>query len=409
MPTKHTNHLYWAVQASPLPRIIHIHGSLNVVHVMLTLFPKKFYRELLYPTYKEDHSMLKKAFKLITIIISTLFMALIVFLGVASYTDYKPSAIETISITNPQTQLMEKGKPFSITTFNIGYAGLDATQDFFMDGGRNSRATNLATVNDNLNAITETLQELESDIYLLQEVDINSSRSFHLNQVESLAEAFPHHSYTFGYNYKALWVPVPVFKPMGKAESGLQSFSSFEVASQTRLDLPGKESWPVQLFELDRAVVEHRIHVSEQKELVLLNIHLSAFDKGGTIRKQQLDFLKQYIQHEIEKDNYIIVGGDWNHVLPSTDPAVFATTQQWPEWLYEFPADFAPVGFQWAVEPNIPTVRTLDIPYEQGVNFLAVIDGFLVSPNVEILDVSTSNLDFANSDHHPVTATFILN
>jgi exonuclease III len=37
-----------------------------------------------------------------------------------------------------------------------------------------------------------------------------------------------------------------------------------------------------------------------------------------------------------------------------------------------------------------------------------VIDGFIVSPNVEVLSVQTIDLDFKNSDHNPVKLTFAL-
>jgi hypothetical protein len=40
--------------------------------------------------------------------------------------------------------------------------------------------------------------------------------------------------------------------------------------------------------------------------------------------------------------------------------------------------------------------------YKEGVNFLSVIDGFLVSPNVEIKQVKGYDLKFKNSDHNPV-------
>ncbi len=36
------------------------------------------------------------------------------------------------------------------------------------------------------------------------------------------------------------------------------------------------------------------------------------------------------------------------------------------------------------------------------MNYTSVIDGFLVSPNVEIASVKTLDLGFAHSDHNPV-------
>ncbi|MNN33285.1 Endonuclease/Exonuclease/phosphatase family protein [compost metagenome] len=237
---------------------------------------------------------------------------------------------------------------------------------------------------------------------------MNSSRSDHINEVQKLRGSMQEYGSVFAYNYKVPWVPIPLGRPMGAVQSGLLTLSSFQSTSNTRFDLPGKENWPVQQFELDRGFIETRLPVDNGKELILVNLHLSAFDKGGTIRKQQLEFLANYINQEMLKENYMIIGGDWNHSLPGTDPENFPTQQEWPEWLQSFPESFGPADFQWAVDPKTSSVRTLDIPYQEGVNFLAVIDGFFVSPNVEIVNVTGHDLNFENSDHNPVTGSFIL-
>ncbi|WP_241674474.1 endonuclease/exonuclease/phosphatase family protein [Paenibacillus luteus] len=102
-----------------------------------------------------------------------------------------------------------------------------------------------------------------------------------------------------------------------------------------------KESWPVQQLDLDRAFIANRFPVHNGKELILVNLHLSAFDKEGKIRKQQLDYLSAYLKKETGKGHYIIVGGDWNHALPGTDSQRFKTTQNWPEWLQGTDLKFA--------------------------------------------------------------------
>lgn len=330
------------------------------------------------------------------------------FLGYVTLTDYKPKAEEQLLLRHPVTQKINSAKPFTITTFNIGYAGLDSKQDFFMDGGKMSRSASLEQTEHNMEGILTTMKQLNSDIYMLQEVDVKATRSYNLDEVEYIVNEFPEYSSVFATNYKTPWVPVPVFKPMGSVHSGLLTLSKFHINSQTRYSLPGQEDWPTQLFELDRAAVEMRLPVTDEQDLIIMNLHLSAFDEGGTIRKQQLDFLSQYIKEQIVEGHYLIIGGDWNHALPETDPSKFATTQSWPEWLQKFPTEFTPEGFKWAVNGDVPTVRTLDVAYKAGTNFLAVIDGFLVSPNVEVVKVTTENLQFAHSDHHPVTATFKL-
>lgn len=354
--------------------------------------------------------MVKKALKLAGGIVLVAVGIIAGFLIYVTAADYKPPAelaLQADHAGNQQLRL-KQGEPFTITTFNIGYAGLDKGQDFFMDGGARSRSVSKEQTEANVSAIGAFLQDTGSDMYLLQEVDIKSSRSYRINEAEQLSRLLPDYSSIFAYNYKVPWVPVPIIRPMGAVQSGLLTLSAFESASHARFDLPGKESWPVQQMELDRAFIASRFPVDIGKELVVIHLHLSAFDKGGAIRKQQLEFLDQYIRGESEKGSYIIIGGDWNHSLPGTDPGRFETQQEWPEWLQPFPESFAPEGFEWAHDPATPTVRTLDIPYREGVNFLAVIDGFLVSPNIGIVSVQGHDLGFEHSDHNPVTASFIL-
>ncbi|WP_438348483.1 endonuclease/exonuclease/phosphatase family protein [Paenibacillus sp. FA6] len=352
--------------------------------------------------------MVKKSIKLLGWIVLIPVSIIAIFLIYVTATDYKPPVQMELHTDNNNTHMLKQGDPFAVTTFNIGYAGLDQGQDFFMDGGTMSRSSSKKQTEENLSSIATILKEIGSNLYLLQEVDKDASRSNHINEVDELSNLLSEYSSTFAFNYKVPWIPVPVLHPMGAVQSGLLTLSTFQSTSHTRFDLPGKESWPVQQMELDRAFIASRFPVDNGKELVLINLHLSAFDKGGEIRKQQLDFLADYIRQETEKGSYLLLGGDWNHSLPGTEPKKFATQQEWPEWLQNFPETFSAEGFQWANDPTIPSVRTLDIPYQQGVNFLAVIDGFLVSPNIEIVSVNGHDLDFENSDHNPVTGRFIL-
>jgi len=104
----------------------------------------------------------------------------------------------------------------------------------------------------------------------------------------------------------------------------------------------------------------------------------------------------------------VIAGGDWNHGLPGSDPGRFAWTIARPGWYMPLPTDFTPPGFSWAVDESVPTIRSTGSAYKKGANFVAVIDGFLVSPNVEIKKVNGRNLAFQHSDHNPVAALFVL-
>lgn len=345
---------------------------------------------------------------------SILFLIIVIVLFVGGFllymtiTDYKPEAVIDLKVKNNSEQAFNRKETFSITTFNMGYAGLDQDENFFMDGGEHSRAKSKDKVLENLEAITAFLKDQDSTFNFVQEVDQDSSRSYHVNEVDHLEKQLPGYSSTFGQNYLVPWVPVPVFDPMGSVDSGILTLSKYKIDKSKRYQLYGQESWPRQLFELDRCAMEDRIHLDNGKDLVLLNVHLSAYDKGGKVRKQQLIFLNEYMKTEKQAGNYLIIGGDWNLHIPNTDPKQFATTEEWPDWLQSIPKSFDIAGYQWVADPGIPTVRSLIKSYKKGENFVANIDGFLVSENIEVIKVTGHNLEFEHSDHNPVTAVLRL-
>ena len=59
------------------------------------------------------------------------------------------------------------------------------------------------------------------------------------------------------------------------------------------------------------------------------------------------------------------------------------------------------------LEHPIPTVRDTEDPWN-GKNFVTVIDGFIVSDNVEVVKADVIDNNFMYSDHNPVYMDFIL-
>ena len=77
---------------------------------------------------------------------------------------------------------LKQGKEFSILSWNIGYGALGDDADFFLDGGKEVRASSKERVHENLQNIIKKIKALNSDIAMLQEVDVNSKRSYGINQ-----------------------------------------------------------------------------------------------------------------------------------------------------------------------------------------------------------------------------------
>lgn len=350
----------------------------------------------------------KKILKIITSILVAILILAAGYVGFMIITDYKPDEQVTLEIENNKSNTLNTTDEIKLTTFNIGYGTMDDSVDFFMDGGTMSRGVSKEKTLENMDAIIKTLKDLNSDLMFLQEVDVKATRSYKVNQLEMLQEEFKDYSSNFAINYKVPWVPIPLSNPHGNVLAGLTTLSKYDIESATRYDLPGKSSFFVQLGDLDRCMTVNRMPVDNGKELVAVNAHLSAYDEGGTVRKVQLGYIKQFLEAEYAKGNYVIIGGDWNQQIPGTNAFDFPTTEQWPSWLQDVPEELIPENFTWAFDKTVPSDRTVEKPYTPGENLLSVIDGFLVSDNIEVISTVGTDLNFKNSDHNPVTITFKL-
>lgn len=184
--------------------------------------------------------------------------------------------------------------------------------------------------------------------------------------------------------------------------------SKYDISNSVRYSLPIDESFPTRFFDLDRCFSLNRINLSNGKELVLINVHLSAYDEGGIIRKLQLEVLNNILKTEYEKGNYVVAGGDFNHDIVNSIN-LFETKQKVPEWVYQLDNDDLTTGYRFESATNFPTCRSSDMEYKDGVNYSVVIDGFIVSDNIEVISTKVIDQDgelFLYSDHNPVNMKF---
>lgn len=317
-------------------------------------------------------------------------------------TDYKPAPSEAVEIKKPSA-IQPSDSVYTFFIWNIGYSALGDKEDFFFDGGKMVRPSK-ERVEENLKGITKTIAAYaDADFILIQEVDVSSKRSHFTNQLETIASALPDHAYSYGKNYFVNYVPAPLNQPWnayGKVDAGLGTYSKYQPVEATRYSLPGEFGWPKKVFWLDRCLLVFRYDLPNGRQLVVINQHLEAYDEGG-IKKQQMDFMKDLLLKEYEKGNYVVVGGDWNQCPPDFDYQHFGKDEDSSYVQLNVPSDYIP-GWTWAFDPNTPSNRKLATPYGKGKTFVTLIDFYLVSPNVKVLETKGINLDFRNSDHQPV-------
>ncbi len=328
--------------------------------------------------------------------------ALIVFLSV---TEYKPADVEPAEVSGASDAVFA-GDTVSVLSWNIGYAGLDADADFFMDGGTRVVPTEEYYVNVNLNQMSTRMQEIGADFNLLQELDRDCTKTYHIDELRVMEELTGLAS-AFAYNYKCPFVPIPL-PPLGKIEAGLATLSSCAMEEAERVSLPCPFQWPVSAANLKRCLLVTRTPIEgSEKELVLVNLHLEAYDSGeGKIAQTRV--LMELLEAEYAKGNYVIAGGDFNQAFPGTlETYPIAEPELWMPGVLE--ESSLPEGWQFAFDAETPTCRLLNEPYNKETTQHYVIDGFIVSPNVEIVGVETVNEEFFNSDHNPVLLEAKLN
>ncbi|MFP4363043.1 MAG: endonuclease/exonuclease/phosphatase family protein [Spirochaetia bacterium] len=338
-----------------------------------------------------------------TLVLVTVIILFLIFLVLAWFTvnDYRPDDVINLDVYGNPAQ--SRASELTVITWNIGYAGLGEGQDFFLDGGIAVQPS-LQEMQENLLGIGTFLEQSEADVFLLQEVDRNSKRTNSLDQVDLLAEAVPGSQMTFAYNYNVPFVPIPPTQPMGRIEAGLYTLSRVRIRQSTRYQLPGSYPWPMNTVHLDRCILVTRHQAPNSREWVVINLHSSAYDASGNLREQQFEFVNNFMQNEYIEGNYVVVGGDWNSLLPGVSPNEFLSAELPPEYLIQIPEHFTPNGWQWCFDQHIPTNRSLAAPYEEGRNFVTIIDGILVSPNIEVIEYETIDMGFSYSDHQPVRA-----
>ena len=122
-------------------------------------------------------------------------------------------------------------------------------------------------------------------------------------------------------------------------------------------------------------------------------------------RKKQWEQLNKFLDEEYAKGNYIVCGGDFNHDIANS-VGEFSTDRLKPDWVYVLNEEDLTEHYTFATSKNVGTCRSTDTSYEKNKNYTVVVDGFIVSDNIEIKVVENIDTDFMYSDHNPVKLEF---
>lgn len=356
---------------------------------------------------------MRKTLKRILFIFLFAFTLIILYFAVViiinSLNDYRPSRGILIGDTDQVQDTIPGNKEFVILTWNIGYGGLGRKADFFYDGGSMVRPE-YDDYSKYWDEILVVINEFDTflDFILLQEVDLSSRRSYKVDQYEQINKSLSKHDGIFVKNYDVSFVPVPLLNPMGKVVSGLSIFSWHPMVYAEHVPFTANYSWPKSLLMPDRCFLTTTYMQASGKKLHVINTHNSAFD-DGSLREKQLGVLFAYMDSLFRIGDYVIAGGDWNINPPAYENKTFRSND------ISFKINFNPAIFseypEWQVvfDPDYPTNRDVSSPYKKGITPTTIIDFYICSPNVNVLDITTFDDMFDSSDHQMVTMRFSLN
>lgn len=297
---------------------------------------------------------------------------------------------------------------YSVMTYNIGFGAYLPEYSFFMDGGKSSWGKDKESVIYAVNGAGGVVSDVDPDFVMLQEVDRDGTRSYHIDELELLKQTLKGYYYTYAQNYDSPFLFFPPWEPHGANKAGLVNLSRAKITDTMRRSLPISESFS-KFVDLDRCYSISRIPVKNGKMLCLYNMHMSAYGSSEEIRTGQLSMLYEDMEVDYHAGNYVICGGDFNHNLRTENE------QNAPEWAHLFPRESLPEGFRMAMdeakdEADIVhnTCRSADEPYNENTTYTVTLDGFIVSENVTVNSYQHMDLGYQFSDHDPVVMEFSL-
>jgi endonuclease/exonuclease/phosphatase family metal-dependent hydrolase len=376
---------------------------------------------------------MKKPIKIIAIVVAALVLAIVLlfgaYFGYVAFSYYRIDDNLSLTVEGTAESKVKTGEEYSLMSYNVGFGAYSPNYTFFLDEGEMNDGTptvgvhgkgiSAEDVKDNVDGQESVIKAQSTDFVFLQEVDEEADRSYHINMLAQFKAAMPTYSSVYASNFHTAYLMYPFNDPIGATkEAGILTLSKYKIQSSVRRSLPLSDSFISNLFDLDRCFSVSYLPIDgSDKNLTLINIHMSAYDEGGTVRAKQLQMLNNFLTAEKEAGNYVIVGGDFNHCLiadqfSTTEEALsyFPSDQKTPEWVKNsvLRNDDLASGFKIVASTNASTCRGADMVYKEGVTYSTVIDGFIVSDNIEVKEEGTIQTNFAYSDHNPVKITFSL-
>jgi endonuclease/exonuclease/phosphatase family metal-dependent hydrolase len=246
---------------------------------------------------------MKRFLKYLSRFFLLLIVAFVIFFFWASSPTLELSEYQSL-IANETKSTQKNDSIFSIVTYNIGYLS-GMTNNLAVESPKELFDVNMAKV-------VSEIKKVKPDIMAFQEIDFDASRSYNVNQEEEISKlGFNYRAQTINWDERYLPFPYwPISMHYGKVVSGQSIISKYPLKEQQRIVLQRVADAPFyrDAFYLERLAQVVKV-VLNGKEVVVINIHLEAYEKE-TRAKQFEEVLAIFNQY---KEIYpTILLGDFN-------------------------------------------------------------------------------------------------
>jgi endonuclease/exonuclease/phosphatase family metal-dependent hydrolase len=172
------------------------------------------------------------------------------------------------------------------------------------------------TILKNLERLALRINEVKPDILILQEADVNSARSAYVDEVRWLLENTYFNYAIYGSQWKAQFIPSD---GLGRMDETNVIFSRWPLKDGKRIQLElRQDQGALERYFYERCcMVEARAEIPGFKDLIVVNIHASAFATDNT-KHSHLEEFKNELDRLSSSGDYFIAGGDLNTLPPGS-------------------------------------------------------------------------------------------
>jgi endonuclease/exonuclease/phosphatase family metal-dependent hydrolase len=285
------------------------------------------------------------------------------------------------------------GGNIKVVTWNIRF-GI-ARFPFFGDSCGDDVILDDATIEENMAAIADSLNAMDADIVLLQEVDVSSKRTGYMDQVQYLLDNTNLNYGCYASMWKADFIPSD---GIGRIDAGNAILSKYKLTDAERIQLPLRTDQDdlTQYFYLRRNILKAKIALDEENEIYAVNIHATAFATDDT-KKKHITKHKEVLDDIVLLGATFVTGGDFNSIPPGADSTDFCKEDICSGESFHTDADGGPhkegsYFENFSGEPDI-LAPLYDI-YDAAINTASynLLEHFTHAPSTSMIDDTTATM-----------------